>query len=313
MIELIVDRCAEEGYELAVVTNGYDLIDYIDVLTRARIKDIQVTLDGSQEVHDQRRGTANGKGTFMRIVEGIRAAVSHGITINLRSVVDNENLMDLVALAEFVDDQGWLNLPPGKFKTQIGRNYELFECYTKPQYLMTQAELWREFSKLSRKHPILKKFHRPDFKGIRQLVDTGEMYMASFDTCPAAKTEWVFDLNGDIYGCTASCGREEYKLGTFYPEVRLNQQDIDQWQNRNVNNISECRDCKYNVICGGGCGVIAANKTGRVLAPDCRPIQELMEIGINHYSHEILAMADQNSNSCCNAPQTVIRIPSVLI
>ncbi|MHB1394790.1 MAG: DUF5714 domain-containing protein [Clostridia bacterium] len=37
--------------------------------------------------------------------------------------------------------------------------------------------------------------------------DPGEMYMASFDTCPACKTEWVFDL----YGRTASCGCESGK------------------------------------------------------------------------------------------------------
>ena len=291
IISLIVDRCVEFGYELAVVTNGYDLLEYVDILTRASIKEIQVTLDGSKEIHDQRRGMANGKGTFDQIVMGIEYALEQGITINLRSVVDQENLEDMVEFAKFLDSKGWLDLPPELFKTQIGRNYELFECYAKPQHLLSQAELWREFWKLSLKHPILKKFHRPDFKGIRHLVDTGEMYMASFDTCPAAKTEWVFDLNGDIYGCTASCGREEYKLGTFYPEVSLKNEEIQQWQLRNVNNIEECKDCRYNVICGGGCGVVATNRQGKVLTPDCRPIQELLEIGVNYYQDEILGMA----------------------
>ncbi|MGE5417860.1 MAG: radical SAM protein [Acidobacteriota bacterium] len=299
IVSLIVDRCVEHGYELAAVSNGYDLANYVDLLARAKVKEIQVTLDGTKDVHDQRRGTANGKGTFDRIVAGIDAALARGIPINLRSVVDQENINDLVSLAEFFDSKGWLDLPPNLFKTQIGRNYELFDCYAKPQHLLSQADLWREFSKLSQKYPVLKKFHRPDFKGIRHLVDTGEMYMASFDTCPAAKTEWVFDLNGDIYGCTASCGREEYKLGTFYPEVTARAEETKQWQQRNVNNIEECRDCKYNVICGGGCGVIAANKTGRILAPDCRPIQELIETGVDYYREEILQMADGHTEAAC--------------
>lgn len=297
VIETIVDRCAERGLELAVVTNGYDLVDYVDVLARAHVKEIQVTLDGVKEVHDARRGTANGRGSFDRIVRGIDASISRGFTINLRSVVDQENILDLMRLAEFAEEKGWLDLPPEKFKTQIGRNYELFTCYAKPQHLMSQAELWREFARISHEYPVLKRFHRPEFKGIKHLVTTREMYMASFDTCPAAKTEWVFDLYGDIYGCTASAGREEYKLGTFYPEVRLNQDYIREWQSRNVNNITECRDCRYNVICGGGCGVVAANKTGKVLAPDCRPIQDLMETGVNYYREEIMKLAEEGTAS----------------
>lgn len=301
IIKLIIDRCVEYGYEVAAVTNGYDLIDYIDLLSHARVKEIQVTLDGSKEMHDQRRIFANGRGTFDRIVQGIEAAVQRGIPINLRSVIDQENLEDMAAFAEFLDKKGWLDLPPQLFKTQIGRNYELFECYAKPQHLLSQAELWQEFSKMSQKYPILKKFHRPEFKGIRQLVDTGEMYMASFDTCPAAKTEWVFDLHGDIYGCTASCGREEYKLGTFFPEITLKNEEVEQWQARNVNNIEECKDCRYNVVCGGGCGVISANRHGRILSPDCRPIQELLKTGVNYYQQEIISLASSHDGLAGNA------------
>lgn len=295
IIQYIVDRCADENYELSAVTNGYDFINYIDILKKVKIKEIQFTLDGSKDIHDNRRATANKKGTFDRIVDGIEAAVNNKMPVNLRSVVDTENIKDIVNLAEFLDKKGWLDLPPELFKTQIGRNYELFDCYAKPQHLMTQIELWGEFASLSKVYPVLAKFHRPDFKGIRHLVDTGEMYMASFDTCPACKTEWVFDLYGNIYGCTASCGRDEYLLGTFWPKVNLNAEAINTWQKRDVKNISKCRECKYDVICGGGCGVVAANQnSGNILSPDCRPIQELMDIGINHYIDKIKAMAGED-------------------
>jgi radical SAM protein with 4Fe4S-binding SPASM domain len=239
--------------------------------------------------------------------------VENGFPVNLRTVVDLENIRDLVTMAEFLDSKGWLDLPPEKFKTQLGRNYELFECYFKPQHLMTQAELWAEYSALSKEYPILEKFHRPDFKGIRHMVDTGELYMASFDTCPAAKTEWVFDLHGEIYGCTASCGRREYLLGTFWPEVTLDAAAVEKWQMRNVRSIDKCKSCKYDVICGGGCGVVAANANGGdPLTPDCRPIGELLETGVNHYIGDIRRMTDAleethaaeaiYADDCCCAP-----------
>lgn len=308
IINCIVDQCAAQNYELSAVTNGYDFTEFIDILKKVKVKEIQFTLDGSKAVHDTRRATANKKGTFDKIIAGIDAAVQNHMPVNLRSVVDLENIEDLVNLAEFLDQKGWLDLPAELFKTQIGRNYELFECYAKPQHLMTELELWGKISLLSKEYPVLSKLHRPHFKGIRHIVDTGEMYMASFDTCPACKTEWVFDLHGEIYGCTASCGREEYLLGTYWPEVNLNTNAINTWKRRNVKTIPECNGCKYDVICGGGCGVVAANKHGgNILSPDCRPIQGLMEIGVNHYIDEIKALSEDDStqaaapvtDSCC--------------
>jgi uncharacterized protein len=293
IIAHIVDHCVAEGYEIAAVTNGYDFAEYLDLLSRAKIKEIQFTLDGSETVHDKRRMTANQRGTYKRILDGMEKAVANKVPINLRSVIDKENVDDLVALAQEMDDRGWLDLPPRLFKTQIGRNYELFECYEKPEHLFSQVELWAYVAKLAEAHPVLKKFHRPDFMGLRYLVDTGELYVPSFDTCPAAKTEWIFDLYGDIYGCTASCGREDFKLGTYWPEVTKNEAAIETWKNRDVTNIEKCRDCKYDIICGGGCGVVAANRhDGEILSPDCRPIQELYDIGLNFYYAEIHGLMD---------------------
>ena len=163
---------------------------------------------------------------------------------------------------------------------------------------MSEVELWGQFAQLSKKYPILARFHRPDFKGMRRIVETGEMYIATYDTCPAAKTEWVFDLDGNIYGCTASCGREEYLLGTYWPDVNLKQDVISTWQKRDTKHITKCASCSYDAICGGGCGVVAANRDhGNLLAPDCRPIQELLEIGVNYYADELLAMVESEENS----------------
>lgn len=293
IIEYIVDKSIEKDYELSFVTNGYDFIEFADMLKKAKIKEIQFTLDGSKEIHDGRRMTGNKKGTFDRILLGMEKAVRYKFPINLRSVVDKENVENLVELAEYMDKRGWLDLPLELFKTGIGRNYELFECYEKPEHLFSQVELWSHVAKLAEKYPVMKKYHRPDFMGIRYLVETGDLFLASFDTCPAGKSEFVFDLHGDIYGCTASCGREEFKLGTYWPIVEKNETAIKTWKSRDVTTIDKCRDCKYDVICGGGCGVVAANKNqGEILSPDCRPIQELYNIGLNFYSKEIKTLIE---------------------
>ncbi|KLU63407.1 anaerobic sulfatase-maturating enzyme [Peptococcaceae bacterium CEB3] len=290
IVDYIVKRAAEGGYAIAAVTNGYDLAEYLDILQQARIKEIQVTVDGPRSVHDRRRHTANGKGTYDKIMAGLTEAIRRGVPINLRAVVDKSNFTDLVPLAEDLEARGWLDLPASRFKTQIGRNYELFECYASPEHLLDQAEHWALFLELAEQHPILKKFHRPEFKGINHLVQSGELYLPSYDTCPAAKTEWVFDLYGDIYGCTATTGQDEYKLGTFYPVYALKQKEVKEWQERSILSIPECRECEVGLICGGGCGAIAKDRRGKVLAPDCHPIKEILNLGLQYYGDELLTM-----------------------
>jgi uncharacterized protein len=290
MIDYIVKEAARGGYAISAVSNGYDLKEYLDILQQAEIKEIQITLDGPKPVHDLRRPTAGGQGTYDRIMEGLEEAIQRKVPINLRAVVDKTNFEDLVSLAEDLDRRGWLDLPPQRFKTAIGRNYELFECSSTPQHLLGHAEHWAMFMELAQKHPILKKFHTPEFKGINHLVQTGELYLPTYDTCPACKTEWVYDLYGDIYGCTASAGQDEYKLGTFYPEYQINENEVKEWQERSVLTIPECKDCEVSLICGGGCGAIAKNRTGRVQGPDCRPIKQLLTLGLEYYGDQILKL-----------------------
>lgn len=290
IIDYIVKKAAQGGYAITAVTNGYDLLAYFDILQQATLKEIQITIDGPQEVNDQRRHTASGQGTYDKIMFGVTEAVRRRIPINLRVVMDKSNFEELVTLAEDLDSRGWLDLPTNLFKTQIGRNYELFECSATPAYLLGHAEHWAMFVKLAEKYPVLKKFHRPEFKGINHLVQTGELYLPSYDTCPACKTEWVFDLYGDIYGCTATTGQNKFKLGTYFPLFELKNNVVKAWQERSVLTIPECQDCDVSLICGGGCGAVAMDKKGKVQAPDCHPIKELLTIGLNYYGDDILKM-----------------------
>ncbi|AVX20199.1 uncharacterized protein SAMN02745885_01011 [Carboxydocella sporoproducens DSM 16521] len=289
IIDYIARQAKTNDFELAAVTNGYDLEQFVPLFQASgvRIKEIQVTIDGPQEVHDARRGTADGRGTFAEIMRGIRAAVAAGFPINFRVVVDKENLPSLLPLVRYLEEQGWLDLSPGQFKTQLGRNYELYDCYARPQHLFNRLEMWAAYAALTKKEPLLQKFHQPDFKGIRYLIENGEMLVPAFDTCPAAKKEWVFDLHGYIYGCTATAGRAEHRLGIFWPEVIYDQEAVRLWQTRNVLTIPECRDCAVAHVCGGGCGAVAWSRTGKVQAPDCRPIKELYTLGLEYYRDKL--------------------------
>ncbi len=271
--------------QVAAVTNGHDLQALLPLLASGPVKEIQVTLDGPAALHDRRRPHAGGAGTFARIVEGIDGLVEAGIPVNLRVVADRENLSSLPELAAFAAARGWLDLPAGKFKTQIGRNYELFGCASRQEKgaLFDRVELWARYVELSEAHPELRRFHRPRFHGIGHLAETGELPAPNFDACPAAKTEWAFGPDGSVYGCTATVGHPAHRLGRFHPEVARDEAAIARWRERSTLTIAACQGCSLAPVCGGGCGAIAWNQHGSAQAPDCRPVPELYGLGARYY------------------------------
>ena len=266
---------------VALVTNGYELSNYIDILKMGIIKEIQVTIDGTADIHNLRRPLHSGANTFDRIVEGVDKALEAKFPINLRMVVDKENIQTLPEFSQFAIDKGWTK--SFLFKTQLGRNYELHYCQSSESKLYTRIELYEKLYNMVQEYPHILEFYRPAFSISRYLADTGALPDALFDSCPGTKTEWAFDYSGNIYSCTATVGKKGEELGTFYPEVSKNEDIITQWEERDVTTIPECKDCNVQLACGGGCASVAKNNNGKVQSPDCRPIKKLMEMGLSLY------------------------------
>jgi uncharacterized protein len=280
-----LEQAKRYGYGVAIVTNGYELESYIPEFQRigSDIREIQVTLDGDQAAHDARRYIRAGEPTFERIASGIDLALRSGYRINLRSIMDRDNIESLTGLAHEAERRGWLDYAPALFESTLGRNYDLHTC-RKTESLYSRTEMWSDFVRLAAEHPLLRRYHRPQFHGMRYLSDTGELPFPVFDGCPAGKKEWAFDLNGDIYGCTASVGVKSYRLGSYTnPDESPDEKSIMEWKTRDVLSIDECRECAYSLSCGGGCGVLACNASGKIHSPDCRPVADLVAMGLDYY------------------------------
>ena len=281
IIAHLVDKSIEMALDICVVTNGYYLENYIDILSKGKIREIQITLDGTKKIHDQRRFLKGGSPTFEPIVRGIDAALAKGFPVNLRMVIDKQNIENLPELASFAIEKGWTS--DALFKTQIGRNYELHHCQSTPDQLFTRLSLFKKIIELTVQYPHIQEFYKPSYSVAKYLSENGELPDPLFDACPACKSEWAFDYTGRIYSCTATVGKEEEALGTFYPEVTKNEEVIHQWASRDVTSIEACSNCEVQLACGGGCGSVAKNKNGSILSPDCRPVKELLEIGFKAY------------------------------
>lgn len=287
LISRILKRSVEANLEVCFVTNGYSLEDYSQILTNGRIREIQVTLDGTESVHNSRRFLKGGEGTFNKIVRGIDSCLNNNISINLRMVIDRENIANLPELARFAIDKGWTKNP--LFKTQIGRNYELHHCQSAPDKLFDRVSIYENIYDLTRLNPHILEFYKPAYSVAKFISENGDLPDPLFDACPACKTEWAFDYTGQIYSCTATVGKTDESLGSFYPDVTRKDSIIDQWEKRDITTIKECKDCSVQLACGGGCGSVAKNRTGDICSADCRPVKELLELGFSAYFENIEA------------------------
>jgi uncharacterized protein len=284
LINHIVESAGKSNIDICFVTNGYTLEEYIPILQKGKIREIQVTLDGTETIHNKRRFLKGGSATFDKIVQGIDACLENHLPVNLRMVIDKENIGNLPELAQFAINKGWTKSP--FFKAQIGRNYELHHCQSANDKLFSRVSLFESIFELTRQHPHVLEFYKPAYSVAKFLFENGELPDPLFDSCPACKTEWAFDYTGQIYSCTATVGKADESLGTFYPVVTRKNDIIDQWEKRDVTSIPECRTCNVQLACGGGCGSIAKNRTGKICSTDCRPVKELLEIGFSAYFND---------------------------
>ncbi|HEQ72037.1 MAG TPA: SPASM domain-containing protein, partial [Spirochaetia bacterium] len=222
-----------------------------------------------------------GGATFDNITAGVEAALSLDIPVNLRVILDRENMKELPELARFAAARGWTK--HSAFKTQLGRAYELHTCLPGAEKLYSRLAFFQALAREIEKEPGILEFHRPAFSVARFLFENERLPAPLFDSCPGTKTEWAFDGAGRIYSCTATVGKEGEELGTFHPVIAKDNDRIARWQERDVTAVAACRDCPLQLACGGGCAAVARHTAGDILTPDCRPVDKLLELGLPLY------------------------------
>jgi uncharacterized protein len=280
-IQKVIDGANQRKLDIAVVTNGYNIAEFIDILKTANVREIQITVDGTKEVHDSRRMLKGGQGSFENIAKGVDLLLENNIPLNMRMIVDKDNVKNLPELAQFAIEKGWTKSP--LFKTALGRNYELHHCQTHNKRLFQRIEMYQENYDIVKKHTDVLEFHKPSFSIAKFIFENGELPNPLFDSCSGAKTEWAFDYTGRVYSCTATVGNMGDELGTFYPKIELNEDLIEEWEERDILSIEKCSSCSVKLACGGGCAAIAKSRTGKLHSEDCRPVKELLELGIGLY------------------------------
>ncbi len=104
-IDVITDYLRQQGvkFHSTMTTNGY-LLDEV-LAQRAHdvwcLKEVQITLDGTEEVYNRRKAYVNPQGSpYRRVLRNIGLLLDAGISVNARLLMDRDNEQDLYALVD---------------------------------------------------------------------------------------------------------------------------------------------------------------------------------------------------------------------
>lgn len=219
-------------YLFTIVTNGYLLNDEnASILSNSGIKISQITIDGVEEIHDQRRPLANGKGTFKAILKNIENNSYMQIYISI--IYDNKNADNVRQLIDFLGER---NLQDKIRLIVLSATKPTIESNNISEFQLSQQEDARLRVAL-----------------LKYITDSG--FRVPFDVdyqlCTMKqKCSFVLTPDRTIYKCISGVGNEAFKLCTLkigddpfkvQPQIIENGKDED------------CLNCGYMPICNRFC------------------------------------------------------------
>jgi uncharacterized protein len=271
-VKYIVERLFASGRHTVATTNCYELDVFADLLGPNKIEDIIVTLDGPENIHDQRRRPIKGVTSFARIAENINLAISRQTKVRLRVNLDSTNLEYLSELANYVQKRGWFKssyfqMYYAEVKAFPGqpRNANIIRTRDIVDYLIKNQEKCKPLKHIGEKASLLGTF-----------LNSKELPTSQTRGCGAVGTSIFFSPDGLLYNCQEAAGRTEFAIGTYDSLLHLDDTSINKWRQRRMPNLPGCWQCPFVLLCAGGCAyrAIAISKDTE---PSCEDFQDSFE------------------------------------
>ena len=226
----------QKSWFFSMVTNGYRLDETMArSLADAGVSDVQITLDGPPEIHDQRRVLRNGDGTFDRILDNLVAAVDIMDDVRVRINLDVNNpdqwrpLTDLLA-SRGIRDRVRLHIAPVDTPTNANAGY-MGSCMDSESFADTWVDWEMEAYQRSAAHTLS---------------------LPRMTVCTmVAEWAYVIDPTGAIYKCWNHVGETDKVVGNVASPEAVDATGY--WKQFNPLNWQTCRDCDLLPACMGRC------------------------------------------------------------
>jgi len=263
----IVEMGQAKGFSFSAFTNGHCLDTFLPLMGKDGIEEIQVTIDGNQPIHDKRRAALDKSSSYGRIVANLRK-LPRETEILVRINADKENAGSLTALFADLEINGLLGAPNIFFYVS-----PVFGPEAAP---FGHADVEDALARLKDSYPNLRVGSSLRYNSdaiLYGLLGNAPCKLKSA-FCGAASNLYIFLPDGSISSCMEALGKEQNTIGYYSGNgVTLGGEAYDRWMNRSAANIPQCLDCRYCLVCGGGCPQQAMENSGSLYAPDCGDFQ----------------------------------------
>jgi uncharacterized protein len=230
-------QASDISFTAGMITNGYLLSKkIISELQTLNINRLQITIDGLEQTHDQRRCLLSGLGTFNRIIQNIEVLKQTypNYDLVIRMNVDKNNQDEFIKVYKYFHDKYQANIvvDPG-FVDDIN-NCNASDC------LFDRMKISQFLINLYKQYGL----------NIRGLYPQDNRYEC------AIRNPWhlVIGPEGEIYKCWNDVGNEKKIVSNL-----LKKEDGDRslltryYVAADPFDNLECVNCFYLPICGGGC------------------------------------------------------------
>lgn len=257
-------------YSAKIVSNGYLLTkEKADLMKDLAIRNIQITFDGSEEIHNQRRFLLGGQPTYRKIMDNLKylLSINKEITIDIRTNIDRRNKDDYNKF--YLDFKSEINdkrvtMYPGFVSDLLSS-----ECVS-PEFNISEGGYKAQF--------ILDIFDKYGIE-IKSFLPKYRRH-----SCVASKYfAFVIGPEGELYKCWRMVGNQKEAIGNVndgsFDMVKFSKYLIG----ADYTLDSKCLQCEFITLCGGGCPLVRMrNKYEKISLNHCCPekthMEQLMEL-----------------------------------
>jgi|WetSurMetagenome_2_1015567.scaffolds.fasta_scaffold58134_1 uncharacterized protein len=224
-----------------IITNGYLINDeVINFFKRTQMSNVQITLDGKKDIHDQKRFLKiTREGTFDRLISNIKKLGDElpKCNINVRVNIDKQNYKDFVYIYHFVHKE-----------CDINNNITVYPAIIKAYDKSGKRIASNCFS------------HEELFSLYKYYEEKG--CNVNFFPLPHKHTCSICNLctftigpEGEYYKCPEDANDPKRIIGNINSESIVNQSLLMMYVNESSQfKRKKCKNCLCFPICFGGCG-----------------------------------------------------------
>lgn len=225
-------------YSASIITNG----SLLDFETAKMLKNdckvglAQITIDGLDNVHNNRRILKNGMNSFGMIINNIEKCKGI-LNVSIRVNIDKSNIANTEDLINyFINEKKWIDNEITYYFAPVTDtcNSDINSCFSSREFGEIDSQLLRLI------------YEKGNISSINMIYPRSRL-----SACGALQfNNYVVDPDGLLYKCWETIGLKEYSVGNIFSGPVLND-ELANWLTLDV--PQNCIKCNTLPICQAGC------------------------------------------------------------